>query len=1258
MSSSAAPTNFKVGLTPQEKSLYTYLFKTLDPENTRVITGDKARGTFEKSGLPPAVLGEIWQIADQNNLGYLNQFCFCYAMRLIGYAQAGKQPKAGLADVPGPLPMFADISIPPPAQVQPQSTSNSFLSNQPGSSTPQPQSQSQSQPLPPPTSSSARDPFSSISQADYQRFSQLYARTVGSTQGELSGAQAKDIFVKARLPTAILGQIWNLVDRKNKGSLDVGSFVIAMHLIQGLLSGHVKQLPPYLPASIWQSVESYQQAPPPQQQPQQHPTRQVSNASVGSKQTTAVHRSARTPQSAPPQIDEWVATPAMKAQYDSIFSSLDKENKGQLNPDQVASFLMTSKLEQDDLASIWDLADIQNTGNFTKLEFGIALFLVNRKVAGKSLPNIVPESLLASLRSSAKPPPFTQENNKNNNNDNNDNNALGSAPQPPRSSETSTRGKSSIDDLVDIFGSASPQPGAAAAAVAPTKQHQLQQRASSSDFTNTEAVPKVRSTLTGSFKPTSSFGQSLMQAQAEPPTSRLEEEKEGALLGEDVQHHTRPTRVDSAASSSNASNQPRTVNYDALRSVPPPPPSKQPTSTNAETLPQQQTPRDAPSAAAAAVANSRGVHGNDLLADPQYSAQLSQATSDLANVSNQINSLHNQTKELDEKKTKAEQELKRLLNAKAEFESKLKTLRSSYDNEVAQVKQVEASLATAREESEALRSEASIAEAKVNRTSSELHEKQMAVEELQKENGALKEKLTGLNAETVDLEKQLATKQAEQQSLQNQFSVKKSQVQVVIVKNGDLKNKIAEIEESHIRLQTQIDNAEKERIAHEKQQQELEEKQRSLHQNKPTKPSADFSSPAILAGAGAALGATIGGVASVASAVSHSLGSSSTTDNEAQASAPETIHRPEEKGAVQGVKNLPVVGGEPTDNATNATSSVSTEHADETDTPITSPSNSEFQFPQGPNTGIAGGMVGMPGVLVGVQRTDSLTSSVQNNAALSVRDDNIDLSDRETIDQAPEESRDSDKGSSSFEIVNSADARSPDNIEFPPIRELDYQESDSSEEEDDDESQQFDDAVGEFNQRKEQQRSSQAQPSEQTTTVPVKKDDSGLEGADFDDLEPATQDTNTQDKNFFEDGFDDLEAAQVDNGGYDEDFYKDDFALNNQFTNSNAPDFGNQTGETITGAVADNDEWEQLFAGFGNAQPEVGHAQAGPNEEISEAKNAVPEEFAQSSDLSPSEDYAVQELVGMGFDETTAIEALKNQNGDLEAATNYLLDNA
>ncbi|KAI5954534.1 hypothetical protein KGF54_002309 [Candida jiufengensis] len=1193
MSSPQPTPTFKVGLTPEEKSLYTQLFKSLDPDNTGIITGEKARSTFEKSNLPPAILGEIWQLADQNNLGFLNQYSFCYAMRLIGYTQSGQHPTPGLADTPGPLPKFANIQQ--PQRLQTQSTSNSFLSSQPNNTIPQ--------------SATPQVSLKSISSNDYQKFSQLFIKTVGSYQGELGGAQARDIFMKARLPTPVLGQIWSLVDRNNTGILNVGAFVIAMHLIQGLLSGQIKQLPPFLPESIWQSVENHPQPQSQQQQqqqpqpPQSSPSYQPSSrqSSISSQQTAIRHQPSRDFSGASTTSNnEWVATPTMRAQFDSVFNSLDKENVGHLNPDQVASFLMTSKLNQQDLASIWDLADIQNTGQFTKLEFGIALFLVNRKVTGHNLPNVIPESLINSLKSSPQPSQQQQQQTKAND-----------TRSPPPSQY---KPKSSIDDLADIFGTSSPQP------TAPSKQHELQQRASSSDLSHGE-LPKVRSTLTGSFKPTSTFGQTLLQQQSPLPSSpSIPERKEEDLLGEDVSHKSIPAptqKVSSPPVTTDTSGQ-KQVNYDALRSVPPPPVKKQ--STQSESVPQGRS---------YSQQSQPPQNNNDLLADPYHSQQLSQATLDLANVSNQINSLRTQTTSLDEKKNKTEQELKKLLNAKSEFESKLKLLRTSYENEVKQVKQVEESLATAKEETEALRSEASISEAKLNSLSNELHNKQIAVEELQKENNTLKEKLGVLNAETVELEKQLASKQSDTQELHNKLSVQKSQAHVVIVKNEDLKSKIAEIEASHKELQQRIDDAEKERLAHEQHQQELHDKQKELENNKPSKPSSDFAHAGIIAGAGAAVGAAIGGVAS---AVSHSFGGSDEHEQETQSiSTLEQQHTNNIEQVNKGVKELST--NEPVDNATNATSSsITTEHPSEADTPITSPSNSEFQFPQGNNAGIAGGMVGMPGVLVGVQRTESLTSSVQNNAALSVRDDNIDVSDRDTIDQAPEESRESDKGSSSFEMVNSEEARSPDNSEFPPIRELDYQESDSE----DEDSQNFDDAKDNFK-----------QPQQDTTGATI-TGTSQLDDDAFADLEPAAPETNTKD-DFFDENFDNLEAAAQDDN-IDDEFDNNNYELGNDFTNSNAPNFEELGGNTQQSSGSD--EWEQLFAGFGNAQP--------IENEINESQSASPQEDPNISVQTDhkTDDYAVQELIGMGFDKQTAIEALKNQNGDLEAATNYLLDNA
>ncbi|KAG5420562.1 hypothetical protein I9W82_002443 [Candida metapsilosis] len=524
MSISSHTPTFKVGLTSEEKSLYTQIFKSLDPENTGIITGEKARTTFEKSGLPPAILGEIWQIADQNNLGFLNQFGFCYAMRLIGYTQAGNHPTPGLADTPGPLPKFADMSLP---QLQPQSTSSSFLSSQPNNTMP--------------GHTTPQEAIGPIGAADYQKFSSLFAKTVGSVQGELGGAQAKDIFMKARLPTATLGQIWSLVDRNNTGALHVGEFVIAMHLVQGILSGRIKQLPPFLPDTVWQSVEKANGGAPQSPNSYQQSSRQTS---VSSQQTAIRHPPADEP-------SEWVVTPVMKSRFDSIFNNLDKEHAGHLNPDQVASYLMTSKLDQQDLATVWDLADIQNTGLFTKLEFSIALFLVNRRANGKSLPNVIPDSLITSIKKAeAKPAP---------------------PPPPPAKS------KSSMDDLVDVFGSPSPQPQPAASATAPPPP-QLQQRESSSDLTHS-----VKPRLTSSFKPTSSFGQSLLNQhskeeatrEVESPSVQSPPVQPAPVQSPPAQAPQAPPSQASPAQAPPVQSPPpqKQVNYDALRSVPPPPAS-------------------------------------------------------------------------------------------------------------------------------------------------------------------------------------------------------------------------------------------------------------------------------------------------------------------------------------------------------------------------------------------------------------------------------------------------------------------------------------------------------------------------------------------------------------------------------------------------------------------------------------------------------------------------------------------------------------
>ena len=86
-----------LNLTPDEKHTFQYLFQQADPEDLGVICGEIAVTFFEKTNLAPAVMGEIWQIADTENRGLLTSYGFCQVLRLVGHCQNGRDPTPELA---------------------------------------------------------------------------------------------------------------------------------------------------------------------------------------------------------------------------------------------------------------------------------------------------------------------------------------------------------------------------------------------------------------------------------------------------------------------------------------------------------------------------------------------------------------------------------------------------------------------------------------------------------------------------------------------------------------------------------------------------------------------------------------------------------------------------------------------------------------------------------------------------------------------------------------------------------------------------------------------------------------------------------------------------------------------------------------------------------------------------------------------------------------------------------------------------------
>lgn len=115
-----------------------------------------------------------------------------------------------------------------------------------------------------------------------------------------------------------------------------------------------------------------------------------------------------------------------------------------------------------------------------------------------------------------------------------------------------------------------------------------------------------------------------------------------------------------------------------------------------------------------------------------------------------------------------------------------------------------------------------------------------------------------------------------------------------------------------------------------------------------------------------------------------------------------------------------------------------------------------------------------------------------------------------------------------------------------------------------------------------------------------------------------------------------------------DDFKFDDFHASFQPTEKSST----ITQQPAAPAVAtSNDEWEQLFAGFGDVPPVTSEA------DINDAFS-LPNTTTTNTNTKPMTPHsqALAELTGMGFSHNDALDALKKRNYDLAEASNYLLD--
>ncbi|OTA74409.1 hypothetical protein M434DRAFT_402715 [Hypoxylon sp. CO27-5] len=418
-------------LTPEEKRVYGQLFREADSENAGIVMGDQAVKFFEKTRLDSRILGEIWQIADKENRGFLTPVGFGLVLRLIGHAQAGREPTPELALQQGPLPRFEGIDI--------------------SASVPPPHSPLQAQ-----GSGSGPIRIPPLSPEKVAQYTSLFEKQNLQNGGILPGDQAKSIFEKSGLPNEVLGRIWQLADTEQRGALVLTEFVIAMHLLTSMKSGALRGLPNILPAALYEAAT--RRGAPPRQSPA--PTgppisaipaipRQLSGQAQA-RTTSPLGRPPLGPQPTGvviPQVtgSDWLITPAEKARFDELYAKLEKGNKGFITGEEAVPFLSQSGLPEDALAQIWDLADINSEGRLTRDTFAVAMYLIRQQRSRRDIPlpptlppNLIPPSLRSQPRPPVGPSPFDVP-------------AASPPPPPPQP-------KSAIDDLFGLDASPSPAP--------------------------------------------------------------------------------------------------------------------------------------------------------------------------------------------------------------------------------------------------------------------------------------------------------------------------------------------------------------------------------------------------------------------------------------------------------------------------------------------------------------------------------------------------------------------------------------------------------------------------------------------------------------------------------------------------------------------------------------------------------------------------------------------------------------------------------
>lgn len=389
-------------MNPIEEKIYNGLWKRAPGSDTGSSAAGACAPFLASSGLDKKVLAHIWNFSDiLEPKGQLSQQEFFVALKLIALKQSGSN--------------FAIKYINNPAKV-PQLKGHTELV------------QAENKPPPPmPTSGNLGNWV--VPKADFSTYKGFFDGVDADKDGYVIGAEVMGIFTASKLDKAILGEIWNLVDIKRNGMLNVEQFALAMYFIAQKVKNvdvPTKLSPEMVPPSLREKEEE----PAVVVDPFANPTPALVPEQVAvdpfAAQPAPVAGATVDPFAAPPAADPAGATSPSgflsneEAQiYKGLWTKATGGTATFLGPGEAVAFMQASGLDNAVLAQIWEAADVEAPkGQLVETEFFVALKCIALKQAGidaipenismsSSLPVIgsFTEEIKASLAPAPEPTP-------------------------------------------------------------------------------------------------------------------------------------------------------------------------------------------------------------------------------------------------------------------------------------------------------------------------------------------------------------------------------------------------------------------------------------------------------------------------------------------------------------------------------------------------------------------------------------------------------------------------------------------------------------------------------------------------------------------------------------------------------------------------------------------------------------------------------------------------------------------------------------